>query len=66
MIKALFETFIMIIIPTMFAILIGIPLGSILYFKENDLKYHIVNIFVNSIRSFPYLIFVILLIPLTK
>lgn len=66
MIKSLYETLIMILIPTVFCVLIGIPLGSILYLKTNKTIFHITNIFVNSVRSFPFLIFVVILIPITR
>ncbi|CAM3112906.1 methionine ABC transporter permease [Streptobacillus ratti] len=66
------DTFIMVLIPTICAILIGIPLGSLLYItKKNGLKenmyiYIPINIYINVVRSFPFLIFVIILIPLTR
>lgn len=66
MIKALIETLIMICIPTIFSVLIGIPFGSILYLKNNKILYKIVNIYVNCVRSCPYLIFIILIIPFTR
>lgn len=66
MIKSLYETFVMIIIPAVFAVILGIPLGSILYLKPNKKAYFIANVFVNSVRSFPFLIFVVIIIPITR
>ena len=66
------DTMIMVLIPTICALLIGIPLGSILYLskkgsiKENMWIYIPVNVYINVVRSFPFLIFVVLLIPLTR
>lgn len=66
------DTMIMVLIPTICAVVLGIPLGSILYFskrgaiKENMYIYIPVNIYVNVVRSFPFLIFVVILIPLTR
>lgn len=70
--KALKETFVMVSIPTIFAILLGIPLGALLFLtrpnglKENKFIYYIVNIYINVVRSFPFLIWVIVLIPFTR
>ncbi|QXW65522.1 ABC transporter permease subunit [Streptobacillus moniliformis] len=66
------DTFIMVLIPTICAILFGIPLGALLYItkkgglKENIYIYLPINIYINVVRSFPFLIFVIVLIPLTR
>lgn len=70
--KALLETFIMVSIPTFFAVIIGIPLGSLLFLtqpnglKENKIIYYTVNLYINIVRSFPFLIWVIILIPFTR
>lgn len=70
--KALFETFIMVLIPTLCAVFIGIPLGAVLYLtgkgsiKENMFLYIPSNAYINIVRSFPFLIFVVVLIPLTR
>lgn len=71
-ITALKETFIMVSIPSLVCVILGIPLGSILFLcskggiYENRLLFQPVNIFINVVRSFPYLIFVVVLIPLTR
>lgn len=64
LIQALRETLIMITIPTVISILFGIPIGACIYLKNRFIIF--CNIFVNTIRSIPYLLFVILLIPLTR
>ncbi|WP_068268699.1 methionine ABC transporter permease [Caviibacter abscessus] len=70
--KALFETFIMVLIPTICAIFIGIPLGATLFLtnkgaiRENMYLYVPANIYINIVRSFPFLIFVVVLIPVTR
>ncbi|CAM3114988.1 ABC transporter permease subunit [Streptobacillus felis] len=66
------DTFIMVLIPTICAIFLGIPLGSLLYLtkkdglKENISIYIPINIYINVVRSFPFLILVIVLIPITR
>lgn len=66
------DTFIMVLFPTIFAICLGIPLGSILFLtkkgglKENLWIHFPANLYVNVVRSFPFLIFVIVLIPFTR
>lgn len=72
LVKAFFETMIMLFIPTIISIIFGLLVGSFLYLSyeksiyPNKKIYNILNLFVNSIRSIPFLIFVILLIPLTR
>ena len=60
--NALKDTLIMILIPTLFAIFLGIPLGSLLFLtnkgsiKENMRIYIPANIYVNVVRSFPFVL----------
>lgn len=66
------ETFIMVGISIMFAIFLGLPLGTLLYLTrkgqllENQILFSILNLFVNIVRSFPFLLFVVFLIPFTR
>lgn len=66
------ETFIMIGISILFAIFLGLPLGTLLYLTrkgqllENQILFSILNLFVNIVRSFPFLLFVVFLIPFTR
>lgn len=62
--QALRETIIMILIPTLVSIIFGLPIGACIYLK-NRLSIFC-NIYVNVVRSVPYLLFVIILIPLTR
>lgn len=72
LILAIRDTFIMILFPIIFAIFLGIPVGSVLFLtkkgglKENLWLYIPFNFFVNVVRSFPFIIFVIVIIPLTR
>lgn len=72
LIIALRDTFIMILIPSIFSVIFGILIGSIIFLTQKDAIYenkvlnNILNIFINIIRSFPFLIFVIVLLPLTR
>lgn len=62
--QALRETIIMILIPTLVSIIFGLPIGACIYLK-NRLSIFC-NIYVNVVRSVPYLLFVIILIPFTR
>lgn len=72
MTKALWETSYMLIVSTLAAVLFGLPLGTYLFLSgkrgvsANRLISVILNSYVNVVRSFPFLLFVIALIPLTR
>jgi D-methionine transport system permease protein len=72
------ETLYMTLITTIFAIFIGLVLGVILYLTRNN-KQHppfkrlvysginvIITVIVNTFRSIPFVILIILLIPFTR
>ncbi|MFB9827144.1 methionine ABC transporter permease [Lederbergia wuyishanensis] len=69
--KAFFETIYMVGISLLVAILIGLPLGVILFvtdegmFMEQKLVKTIVGFLINLIRSIPFIILLVLLIPFT-
>lgn len=71
-IQALLETFMMVGASILAAVLVGIPLGTILFvcrkgqIAENRLLYELVNVLVNITRSFPFLLLVVFLIPFTR
>lgn len=71
-IKALIETFLMVGASIAAAVIVGIPLGTILFIcrkgqlAENRFLYSFVNIVVNITRSFPFLLLVVFLIPFTR
>jgi D-methionine transport system permease protein len=70
--KALFETFEMVGISTISSLVLGLPLGLILFitsqglFFENKAINKAGGIGVNIIRSVPFVILLVLVLPLTK
>jgi D-methionine transport system permease protein len=70
--KAFFETIYMVLISLSVALLIGLPLGVLLFvtdrglFLENLPTKIITGLFVNTIRSIPFIILLVVLLPLTK
>ncbi len=66
------ETFVMVGISVASAVLLGLPLGTVLYFSRSGQLYEhrglslLLNSLVNTIRSFPFLLLVVALIPLTR
>lgn len=70
--KALAESGLMILISLTAAILFGLPLGTFVYLakkiptKSNRLIGFFLNGLINSVRSFPFLLFVVALIPFTR
>lgn len=69
---AIGQTFVMVGISILAALLLGLPLGTWLYLSrkgqllENRLIFSSLNLFVNTIRSFPFLLLVVFLIPFTR
>lgn len=73
MLKSLFETLYMLFTSMFFASIIGIPIGISLVLtkkhgiKENKMYHKIVNILIiNLTRSIPFIILIVLLIPLSR
>jgi len=67
--QALGETGIMMWISISAAILLGLPLGVLMYLTRKEafsLAYEGLNLIVTIIRSFPFLLFVVALIPFTR
>ena len=66
------QTFVMVGISVAAALLIGLPLGTLLYLcrkgnlLENRIAFSSLNLFVNIVRSFPFLLLVVFLIPFTR
>ncbi|TMN20921.1 methionine ABC transporter permease [Lentibacillus cibarius] len=66
------ETFIMVGSSILAALLIGLPIGTFLFLcrkgqlLENQFVFSSLNLIVNIIRSFPFLLLVIFLIPFTR
>ncbi|MEN2768248.1 methionine ABC transporter permease [Ornithinibacillus xuwenensis] len=69
--KAFFETLLMVGISLLVAIILGLPLGILLYvtdrglFLENRFIKLLVGIIVNLIRSVPFIILLVFLLPFT-
>ena len=70
---ALWETFYVTVAATAFAILIGLPLGVLLVAGEKNGVLplpkgimHTLNVMINLLRSVPFLILMIMVIPLTR
>ena len=69
---AIKDTFIMVLIPTICAVFLGVPLGAVVFLtdkggiRENKFINILCNIYINVVRSFLFLIFVVILIPLTQ
>lgn len=70
--KSIVETFQMTLISLLFAVIIGMALGVILvltrpgHLFENKLVYNLFNIFVNIVRSIPFIILLFFILPFTK
>ena len=70
--RAISETFFMVGVSIVAAVLIGLPIGTYLFLcgkeklLENRIVYNILNLAVNTIRSFPFLLLVVFLIPFTR
>ncbi|KOS30661.1 ABC transporter permease [Bacillus anthracis] len=66
------DTLLMVIVTLIFATILGIPLGLLLYvtrkgnFLENKWVFFILNIIINTIRPIPFIIFLVALSPLTR
>ncbi|MBN3236339.1 ABC transporter permease [Pectobacterium versatile] len=72
LVAALGETFQMVGISTLFAVIGGLPLGLLIYvtdrnlFWQNRAVYLFGTVLVNIIRSIPFVILLVLLLPLTQ
>ena len=73
LLRALGETLYMTFLPTIFAFVIGLPLGVILVTGESDGIHplpkwlmKVINIVINLLRSIPFLILVLVVLPLTR
>ena len=66
------ETFVMVGVSILAAILVGLPVGTFLFLLrkgqvlENQFAFSTLNLVVNIIRSFPFLLLVVFLIPFTR
>lgn len=66
------ETFVMVGVSVLAAILVGLPVGTLLFLcrkdqiLENQFAFSSLNLLVNIVRSFPFLLLVVFLIPFTR
>ncbi|MGG4457569.1 ABC transporter permease [Brevibacillus sp. HB1.2] len=71
-IQAVYETIYMVSVSLVFATLIGLPLGVLLvvtrkgHILENPLIFSILNPIINVLRSVPFIILLVAIIPLTR
>ena len=70
---ALWETVYVTILSTLFAVVIGLPLGMILVSGDKDgirplppMLMRVLNVVINLLRSVPFLIMIVMVIPLTR
>lgn len=70
--KAIGETLQMTSISLLLSVLIGIPLGLLIVLTrpgqlfENKILYQVLNLFINVIRSIPFIILLFFILPFTK
>lgn len=70
--KGLGQTLLMVGVATLAGFLVGVPLGTALYgatkraLFQNRALYALADFIINALRSIPYIILVILLLPLTR
>lgn len=70
--QAIGETFVMVGVSILAAVLVGLPVGTLLFLcrkgqlLENRWIFSFLNLLVNVIRSFPFLLLVVFLIPFTR
>lgn len=66
------ETLVMVGVSTGIGLLLGLPIALVLYLyrpqglKQNPVVYNLLGSVVNAFRSIPYIILIVLLIPLTR
>lgn len=70
--KALVESGVMLLISIVIAFVLGLPLGTFIYLaKKRKISGHfllgsVLNAYVNIVRSFPFLLLIVALIPVTR
>ncbi|MBO1769597.1 ABC transporter permease [Agrococcus sp. TF02-5] len=72
MLKALAETGYMLVVSLLAAVLVGLPLGMTVFLTargglaEHRPVWSVANMYINIVRSFPFLLLVVFLIPFTR
>lgn len=70
--KALIDSGVMLLISIIVTLIIGLPLGTLIYLaKKRKISGHfllgsVLNTYVNIVRSFPFLLLIVALIPVTR
>ncbi|MFA5607410.1 MAG: ABC transporter permease subunit [Leucobacter sp.] len=69
---AMAETGYMVLVSIVVSVVIGLPLGTLIYLTReggmmpNRTVWNIANLYVTIVRSFPFLLFVVFMIPVTR
>lgn len=69
---AMGETGYMVLVSIVVAVLFGLPLGTVIYLTReggltpNRAVWNVTNLYVTIVRSFPFLLFVVFMIPITR
>lgn len=72
LLKGLYETLMMVTISSLISLIIGLPIGIIVALTNDKEIYHnklinrILSAIINIIRSIPFMLFIIILIPATR
>ncbi|MEG1256334.1 methionine ABC transporter permease [Clostridium sp.] len=72
LIKSLIETLIMVAAATVFAVVIGMILAIILVLTDNEgpkpnkVIYKTLDVIINTLRSFPFVILMVVVVPITR
>lgn len=70
--EALLETGFMVAAAIVAAVVLGLPLGTLIYLTrrggplENRVVWAVADLYVTVVRSFPFLLFVVFMIPMTR
>lgn len=71
--QATWDTLYVTVVATLFAIIIGLPLGMLLVAGDKDgihpmpqMLMKVINVVINLLRSIPFLILIVMVIPLTR
>ncbi len=72
LINAFYETFFMIFFSMLLSLIIGLVLGFLLFIfrkdgiKESKVPYFLLSSFINMVRSIPFVLFIIVMIPINR
>lgn len=73
LVSAIWQTLVMTFLPTLFAFVIGLPLGIILVTGEETgirplprILMRVINVIINLLRSVPFLILLVVVLPLSR